>query len=197
MIRILAIILMTGTLIWSQDFEYEGSGNCKICHSSSKRGAQYKVWEKTAHAGAFETLKTEQAAEVVKGMKLEMAAHEAPECLKCHTTGYDSGGYEVKDMAFWNPDPEDREAGKALRRMAGLQAVGCEACHGPGSEYKSKKTMEEIYNGALDGTTVGLLVPDEKTCLSCHNEKSPTFKGFDFEEYFKQIAHPYPADMNQ
>ncbi|MFQ6616330.1 MAG: multiheme c-type cytochrome [Fidelibacterota bacterium] len=197
MTKILVILLMTGGLAWSQDFEYVGSRKCKICHSSSKKGAQYKVWEASAHAGAFEVLKTEEAAEIARGIKLEGPAHEAPECLVCHTTGYDSGGYEVKDEAFWNPDPEDRKARKAVRRMEGLQAVGCEACHGPGSAYKSKSTMEEIHEGTLDRAEVGLLMPDEETCLGCHNEKSPTFKGFKFDEFLEQIAHPYPPDMDE
>lgn len=195
MTRTLAIILVTGTLIWCQDFEYEGSNSCRICHSSSKRGAQYKVWEASPHAAAFETLKTEQAVEIAKEMKLEVAAYESPQCLVCHTTGFDSGGYEVKQESFWNPDPEDRDARKAVRRMEGLQAVGCESCHGPGSEYRSKSTMEEIYEGTLDGAAVGLRTPDEEVCLTCHNEKSPTFKGFDFEEFMARIAHPYPPDM--
>lgn len=197
MIRILVVFLVTGSLIWSQDFHYEGSGNCKICHSSSKKGAQYKVWEESPHAGAFEALKTENAVQIAGDMKLEVSAYEAAECLVCHTTGFGKGGYEVKDGAFWNPDPEDREAKKAVRRMEGLQAVGCEVCHGPGSEYKSKTVMEGIFAGTLDGETVGLWRPGEEVCISCHNEKSPTFKGFKFEEYFKQIAHPYPPEMKE
>ncbi|MFQ6675663.1 MAG: multiheme c-type cytochrome [Fidelibacterota bacterium] len=197
MTRILVIVLMTGGILWSQDFEYVGSQNCKICHSSSKRGAQYKVWEESAHARAFDTLKGDKAAEIVKEMRLEVVAEKAPECLVCHTTGFGRGGYEVKDEAFWNPDPEDRKARKAARRMAGLQAVGCEACHGPGSEYKSKKTMEAIYGGTVEAASVGLEIPDEKTCQRCHNEKSPTFKGFKFEEYVKKIIHPDPAELKQ
>ena len=32
----------------------------------------------------------------------------------------------------------------------------------------------------------------EKACARCHNEESPTFKGFEFEERWAEIAHPVP-----
>lgn len=38
----------------------------------------------------------------------------------------------------------------------------------------------------------GLLIPDEETCKACHNENSPTFQGFDFEEDWKKIEHHTP-----
>ena len=30
------------------------------------------------------------------------------------------------------------------------------------------------------------------SCTGCHNEESPTFKGFDFEQRWAEIAHPVP-----
>ena len=39
----------------------------------------------------------------------------------------------------------------------------------------------------------GLLIPDEATCLECHNEQSPTYREFDFEKRWAEIAHPYPS----
>ena len=39
----------------------------------------------------------------------------------------------------------------------------------------------------------GLVIPTEETCTVCHNDGSPTFKGFDFAEYSAKIAHPNPA----
>ena len=32
----------------------------------------------------------------------------------------------------------------------------------------------------------------EKQCVTCHNKKSPTFKDFDFEKRWKEIAHNIP-----
>ena len=33
----------------------------------------------------------------------------------------------------------------------------------------------------------------EATCIACHNEESPTFKSFNFEEKAAEVAHPRPA----
>ncbi len=74
----------------------------------------------------------------------------------------------------------------------GEEAVGCEDCHGPGSEYKSMKVMKGIFKGELKGEDYGLVTPDEESCKRCHNEESPTYKEFKFEEFLKQIAHPVP-----
>jgi len=188
------LVLVTAGFLFAQEFEYVGTNKCKSCHNKSKTGAQYKVWQGTAHAKAFETLKTEAALEAAKKAGVKGNPWEAPECLRCHTTGFGAGGYEVKDEAFWNPAPDDRAGKKAVKRMTGLQSVGCEACHGPGSKYKKKKVMEAIYTGETDGASVGLITPTEKTCVGCHNEDSPSFKGFNYEERVKVIAHPNPND---
>jgi hypothetical protein len=100
-----------------------------------------------------------------------------PKCLKCHTTGYGMGGYDAM-TAMTAPDA--------------LGAVGCEACHGPGSEYKSMSIMKD----KTKAIAAGLVVPDEKVCVKCHNEESPTFKKdkpFKFDEMWKLIAHKVPV----
>ena len=66
--------------------------------------------------------------------------------------------------------------------------MGCESCHGAGSEYKSMKVMKDREASVA----AGLVIPTEETCTGCHNDKSPTFKGFDFAEYSAKIAHPNP-----
>lgn len=201
--RIVTVMVVSVCLIGAQDtlqtqvFEYIGSGGCKACHSSSKKGAQYKIWAEGVHAKAFETLKTEEAEKIAKEKGLKVPASEAPECINCHTTGFGKGGYEVKDAEFWNPPEDDRDANRAVKRMAGLQGVGCEACHGPGSEYKSKKTMEAVFTGTLKGESVGLIKPTEEVCTGCHNENSPVYKPFKYEERVKEIAHPYPPDVEK
>ncbi len=188
-ILIIALILSFG---FAQDFEYVGTKKCGSCHKKEEQGAQLGKWESGSHAGAFETLKSEEAIKIAQEKGLEMDPWEAAECLKCHTTGYGAGGYEVKDEAFWNPAADDRKGKKAVKLMSALQAVGCESCHGPGSEYKSKKKMKAIYAGEVDGATLGLMPITEETCVGCHNEESPTFKAFDFAKQKDEIAHPYP-----
>lgn len=189
--RILIAITLLTSVIFAQA-TYVGSGSCKMCHNKDEKGAQYSIWETSTHAKAFETLKSGEAAAIVSEKGIKTDAWKSPECLVCHTTGFDNGGYEVMDEAFWSPNPDDRTAKKAVKRMSGLQSVGCEACHGAGSDYKSSKTMKAIYSGEIGRSTVGLISPSEETCKSCHNDKSPTFKSFDFDEFYEKIAHPIP-----
>ena len=196
--KLLVIILaLSAGVIMAQDFEYVGNSSCKMCHNKAASGAQYKIWSGTDHANTFETLKSENAAKFAVEAGIEGPAWEAAECLVCHTVGFGAGGYEVKDEAFWVPADDDRAGKKAVKRMAGLQTVGCEACHGPGSKYKSSKTMKAVFAGEVDPDSVGLLTVTEEICISCHNEKSPGFDGFNFEEMVAKIAHPYPEGMGQ
>lgn len=94
-----------------------------------------------------------------------------PKCLKCHTT----------------EGHTDRNLHATLTQTEG---VGCESCHGAGSGYKPTSIMKNREKSIAKG----LILPDEKVCKQCHNDESPHFKGFDFEESFKKIAHPRPSD---
>lgn len=100
-----------------------------------------------------------------------LSATEAkdPKCLKCHSTA-----------AVINP--------KLKGGIQATEGVSCEACHGPGSAYKAPAIMKN-QRVAL---TKGLVIPDEALCKTCHNAESPTFKGFNYEEYLAQIAHDDP-----
>ncbi len=157
----------------TDDFSFVGAKKCKKCHALKKYGAQYKHWETTGHAQAFETLKSEEAIAIAKEQGLATAPHESPECLECHTTGHGVAA-------------ELRGEGLTLE-----EGVSCEVCHGPGGSYYKKKTMKAITAGEIEGASVGLIKPDdEKVCLNCHNDRSPTFKPFDFAERSKKIEHP-------
>lgn len=153
--------------------QYIGVKKCKMCHNSKRSGAQYKIWEGTPHAKAYETLGTEEAKAVAKKMGID-DPQKSDKCLVCHVTGYG------KDKSMFASSFKMEEG------------VGCEACHGPGSEYKSMKVMKGIYKGELKAEDYGLLMPDENHCKTCHNEKSPTYKKFDFKTFWEKIAHPVP-----
>ena len=190
----LAIIMIGLTFcLFAQDFGYVGNAKCKMCHNKEVKGAQFTKWQAGVHANTFETLKSAESAQIAKDKGIKGDAWKASECLKCHTTGFGAGGYEVKCDAFWNPTADDKAGEKAVKRMKGLEAVGCEVCHGAGSKYKSSKTMKAIYAGEVDGTTVGLTKIDESTCTVCHNEESPTYKPFNYKEKIKKVQHPMPA----
>lgn len=192
MTRILAVILvfsLSSLLAGDDAYSYLGVNNCKMCHKKAEKGDQFGVWSKGAHAKAFETLKGEAALKIAQDMKLEAAPHEAGECLECHATGWGKpDGYEVLSAEFI----ADEANARAVKKNESKANVGCESCHGAGSGYKSKSTMEGIRAGEIDGATVGLWTPTAEVCKTCHNEKSPTYKEFDFDTMVAKIAHPYP-----
>jgi nitrate/TMAO reductase-like tetraheme cytochrome c subunit len=158
-------------------FTYVGVKKCKMCHKKETVGAQFKLWEASGHSKAFETLGTPEAAEFAKERGITGGPQEAPECLKCHITAFGLTSEELENS-----------------KITLEEGVSCESCHGPGSAYSKQKTMQSITDGELDGASLGLTKPDEKVCVRCHNEESPAYKEFDFETFFKKIAHPRPKE---
>ncbi len=148
---------------------YVGAKGCKMCHASSSKGAQYKVWEGTRHAQAYASLGSDKASEVAAAKGIDNP-QESPECLKCHVTGYGA------DASLFGASYSKEEG------------VGCESCHGPGKDYKKTKIMKDVEEAKANG----LILPGEEVCRKCHNEESPFYKPFDFDERFEQIAHPRP-----
>jgi len=149
---------------------YIGVKKCGMCHKSEKNGNQLAVWEESAHARAFETLKSEKAIEYGRERGVE-TPHEADACLKCHVTGHGEPA-ELFESGFVKE-----------------QGVQCESCHGAGGDYKSIKVMKD-KDAAI---AAGLVIPTAETCVACHNEESPGFTEFDYEEYLAKIAHPNPT----
>jgi len=154
--------------------QYGGAQTCKACHSNARLGGEsFKAWEKSPHANAFKTLQTAEADKIAKDKGFSTKAAETPECLSCHVSGM-LAEKPVYQKTFKN-----------------TEGVGCESCHGPGSEYKNKHSKD-----VQEGVKLGLSLPKiadgsaEKQCRACHNEKSPTYKEFDFEKAWKEVAHP-------
>ncbi|MCA9735153.1 MAG: cytochrome C554 [Deferribacteres bacterium] len=154
-------------------FGYIGATKCKTCHQKDADGAQFSKWLDSKHSKAYETLASEEAKKIAKEKGIA-DPQKAKECIKCHVTGYDA------DASLLGP------------KYAVEEGVSCESCHGPGSEYKSKKTMKAISAGEIEPASVGLVKPDKKLCLGCHNDESPTFVSFNYEEAKEKIAHPVP-----
>lgn len=155
-------------------FDYVGSAKCGMCHKSDAKGNQLKVWQASPHAKAYATLQGEKAKQIATEKKLAKPAHESPECLKCHATAA-------------------MTAAPATAKVKLEEGVSCESCHGPGSAYQAMNVMKAITAGTQDVKAVGFVKADATTCTKCHNEESPTFKGFKYEEYVKKIAHPDPT----
>ena len=67
---------------------YVGTATCGMCHKTEKQGEQLKIWQGSAHAGAYETLKTAEADKIAKEKGYDTKAIETEDCLKCHAVGY-------------------------------------------------------------------------------------------------------------
>jgi hypothetical protein len=151
------------------EHNYVGVKACKMCHMAPAKGAQFKAWEASKHSKAYETLASDEAKEAASAKGIDNPQQSA-ECLKCHVTGYGS------------------DASMFEATYAQEDGVGCESCHGAGKDYKNVKIMKDVEEAKANG----LIIPTEATCKKCHNEESPTFEGFNFEEMWAKIAHPKP-----
>lgn len=143
---------------------YVGNKGCS-CHK-----VEMTDWELSAHGRAFDTLKKgrKEREKIRAKLDPEKDYTKDRKCLKCHTTGYRKNGGFV-DL-------------KSTPLMAG---VGCESCHGPGSEYRTlhednpariDRNKEKAY-GAVYGSE------DAAVCTYCHNENSGHFDRHSGKKY--------------
>ena len=146
-------------------YKYIGNIKCKMCHNTEKMGKIYDSWAATKHATAYATLANEESQKIAKEMKIENAQADA-KCLKCHVTGYGLPTGEKYSME---------------------EGVNCEACHGPAEGYLTNHKKDK--KAALES---GLVEPNEKQCVACHNEESPTYQEFVYKEAYKLIEHHKP-----
>lgn len=154
------ISIVIASEVKGEEAKYIGLNKCKMCHMK-----EYKAWQETKHAKAFESLtkaddKTVTEVATKLAVTVKGKADTIPECIICHTTGYKSaGGYP--------------EAGDNLKNIT------CEVCHGAGSIHFTAKKEDKKKTMSTK--------PDENVCKTCHTEKtSPNFK---FEEYVKKGVH--------
>lgn len=94
---------------------------------------------KMCHKLQYESWLTTKHAKATEAAKTAKDRKFEAACLTCHATN--------KDEA-----------------MAGVQ---CEACHGPGSEYKSLSIMKD----QAKAVAAGLIMPTQETCNGCHDGK--------------------------
>jgi hypothetical protein len=166
-ISLLFAIFLFVFLTASAQNKYVGVKMCKACHQSEKTGNQFGVWQKSKHAEAMKTLSTDAAKEIAKAKGLKASPSESKECLECHT---------ITSDAKLTPD-----------------GVQCESCHGAGSAYKNMAVMKDkekaVKAGLAEFKDEAAI---EKLCRTCHNEKSPTKKEFNFKEMWPKIKHLIP-----
>ena len=148
-IIILFLLAQLPTVV-AEQFQYVGNKKCIACHR-----AEFQSWQKDPHSRALDTLKLGNKAEAKIKAKFNPKKDYTADasCLVCHSVGY----------------------GKPAAPGADLSNVGCESCHGPGSNYKSPAIMNKKKyqaNRAVQHTIAleaGLTAPTEQVCITCHN----------------------------
>jgi len=163
----LIALIITGLYINPSESRYVTAKVCSACHSGDSVNFVYEKWQASAHAKAYQTLKTQKAKDVAKKLGIGNPL-ESAKCLKCHVTNRSEGKHI---------DPEE--------------GVSCEACHGPGSKY----IMRDIMSDRKKSKEKGLKIPsnDPVFCKTCHNPESPTYKEFKFASAWEKIKHPKPV----
>lgn len=137
---------------------FVGTIGC-ACHS-----VEINSWSRSSHKKAFKLLKLQNRK--LKRIKAMKKAGVDPEkdytadkkCLKCHTTGFKSKGGFV-----------------SIEKTPELIGIGCEMCHGPGSEYRELH-IENKFTRA-DAMEAGQIFPaEENPCAECHEAKDNPYK---------------------
>jgi len=131
----------------------------------------------------------EQAPKAQKKAKKEHQYIGVKRCKICHKAEFASWQKTLHAKAFDVLKPEEQKkedcvgchtTGTTAKKVL-LKGVQCEACHGPGSDYRKVKVMKDPKLAAENG----LINPTKEACVKCHNKKSPTFKPVDFEKALK------------
>ena len=142
--------------------KFVGSEACAKCHE-----AIYEDWKLTPHTHAFETL-------VDKGVERD------PECVTCHTVGWS------RDREKWSRNQSSFFTAEASPKLLG---VGCESCHGAGSEHVAWPDKKELF-GAWKAE--GKMWKDfgRQGCEKCHDiENSVNFgKAGAYEKDFRPVV---------
>jgi Cytochrome c554 and c-prime len=164
---------------------YIGADKCKLCHTGDSAGNPFAAWQTSDHSRAFEKLASDAARKAGKERGVD-EPQKSDKCLKCHTTAFGAAADLVK---------------KGFDAKLGVQ---CEACHGPGELHMKARlsaaaqddgaSSGEKGNAALAKIPEGEIAAhvDQKTCLACHNDESPTFQSFCFYEKRAKIQHLDP-----
>jgi hypothetical protein len=127
---------------------------CGLCHLP-----MVQDWVETPHAVMFQN--------AINGTDPRQT-HYSSRCVTCHTTGYDlnanNGGFDdVQAQSGWTfpsayVDTNFTHLNNVSHQLAQLATIGCENCHGPGSEH----------NGQLGSNRISISM-DVKVCAKCHD----------------------------
>ncbi len=146
--------------------------NCMSCHGATPSFVNiFNKWQETGHATIFKH-------NIDSG-----SSGYGVNCFPCHTTGYNhnlkvnNNGFD--DVAFtlgwvWNGPPNPNKFDSLKTHFPSLVAfatIGCEMCHGPGSEH------------TLGGDTNKISISyDANLCGQCHDAPTHHVKNFQFNQ---------------
>ncbi len=143
-----------------------GSYQCGACHDGPEMNHQYSTWLRSRHAQAYAVLATPRAYEIAREWGVEGSPQQSARCLECHSTLYTNNGAAQRES------------------FSIYEGVGCEACHGAGSEF----AVEAIMRDRRAARMAGLKEVNATTCLRCHEHAHG--KPFDLVAAWKAISHP-------
>lgn len=153
---------------------FVGVDECKTCHTFA-----YNVWKNTYHARAYDSL--------IKGRPGQeetwIARIHDPECLACHTVGWDQPRALRYDSGFID-----------MAKTPHLAGQQCENCHGPGSNHvslenavKAGAAVDEAVLSGRKSMQLTLTRARNEVCNRCHDlDNSPHF---DFDKYWPKVNH--------
>jgi Cytochrome c554 and c-prime len=154
---------------------FAGVDSCKDCHTKA-----YGIWKDSKHAHAYESLITGR-----KGAKNPIPRNHDPECIACHTTGWDPQGVFPYVSGFYS-----------LEKTPKLKDQQCENCHGPAAKHVDlelawKRDPKSVKKTDLDAARARAALKLGETtktlCYRCHDlDNDPNF---DFAKYWPEIEH--------
>lgn len=151
--------------------EFVGSEKCGECHTTA-----FDIWKNTPHSHATDS--------IVEPPERSLPRHFDPECISCHTTGWNPQGFLPYKTGF-----------ESLEKTPHMLGNGCENCHGPGKNHADAESGDiEASKEMLAKLRQEMQLPLAKAhdkCLECHDiDNSPDFhKDNAFEEYWEQVKH--------
>jgi hypothetical protein len=138
--------------------QYVGAEVCGKCHTKAYAKWKTEVREGVSHSLAYESLKKDPA---------RYQTHN-PECVVCHTTGYEfKGGFTSVE---------------ATPHLLGNQ---CENCHGPGKRHSDHKDNLEFRKAMK----LSKFEVEKSICTKCHDEDNDP--KFNFAKYWPKVEHPW------
>ncbi len=154
---------------------FSSSDRCESCHEIS-----FDIWRKSKHSRAYQSL-----------AKADPPRQYDPECISCHVVGWG------RDTQTQEPFPY-ATGFRSHERTRGLENVGCDSCHGPGTAHVvAELGKDEALKIRLRPSV--RITKDEAVkkhfCQTCHDlDNSPEFK---FETYWPKVEHYEKLDEEE